>query len=132
MHIDQRSNKPRSRDVRVTGWEAERPRGWVVVYPGTRPGRLLLFFEVNRNQPRLHAAVAAYGQVGEAVRVPAASVHPVSIDASQDLEHRLVRPATDRPEPGIPEVAGRPRLLHVPDAAVELEAPVCDLACEAT
>src|SRR5690606_5987505 len=55
-----------------------------------------------------------------------------ALEAGEGAQHDLVGPAADGPEPGVAEVARRPGLLHVPDAAVELEAGVDHLAGQAS
>src|SRR5690242_6002897 len=51
----------------------------------------------------------------------------VAVEAGQDLQHYLVRPAADGQQAAVPEVAGYPALLHVAEPAVQLKAGVGDL-----
>src|SRR6266480_928445 len=89
--------------------------------PSVSPSRPSIPSRLARNaSPPGSAAVgrigAGIGSAGEAV------------ETGQDLQHDLVGPAADGHQAAVPEVTGHPALLHVPEAAVELQARVGDLA----
>src|ERR687885_341516 len=76
------------------------------------------------------------GAVKAAHRMPACAgqvlVGDDAVHSGEDRQHDLVHPAADRQQATVAEEAARPGLVHVADAAVELETRVGHFSDQAT